>query len=353
MCWLESTGLLWGLAPAGREVRLAVLVYSTCPTTARVSPEAFRQQLADVAGWAERAGLRGLLIFTDNEMIDPWAAAQHIMERTERVVPLVAVQPLYLHPYSAARNISTLAHLYGRRVDLNFVTGGNRRDFQALGCTIDHDERYARLVEFGKIMLDLLDNPERLTHSGKYYQLDGANLQPAMSPDLLPMRFLAGSSPVGIEAARALDAVRLTYPLALEQYDDSSILSGAGIRLGIIARETSEEAWQVAHRLFPPDRVGEAKAKFLVHGVESQWWHRLRQEPVTSGATYWLYPFHSFKTFCPYLVGSYREVGETIARYLGLGVSTLILGESYTEDDLFHAQLALQHADRVGAQHPL
>lgn len=327
-----------------------MLVYATSPGSPRSSAEAFGKRLTDVARWTERAGLRGLLLFTDNQKIDPWAAAQHIMERTEKVVPLVAVQPLYQHPYSTARAISTLALLHGRSVDLNFVTGGSKPDFRALGDTIGHDDRYARLVEFGKNVLGLLGNPERMTFSGTYYQLTGATLQPAMASDLLPLRFVAGSSPAAAEAARALDAVRLTYPLAPERYEGSSDLSGAGIRLGIIARETGEEAWRVAQERFPPDRLGEARAKFAAHGVESEWWHRLLSEAPTNGATYWLYPFHSFKTFCPFIVGTYREVGEMVSRYLDHGVSTLILGEPTTEDELFHTQLALKYARKSEAQ---
>jgi alkanesulfonate monooxygenase len=56
-----------------------------------------------------------LLIFTDNDSMDPWAAAQFLLEHTATLVPLVAVQPLYMHPFTAARKVTTLSSMYGRR----------------------------------------------------------------------------------------------------------------------------------------------------------------------------------------------------------------------------------------------
>jgi alkanesulfonate monooxygenase len=34
---------------------------------------------------------------------------------------------------------------------------------------------------------------------------------------------------------------------------------------------------------------------------------------------YWLRSFENYKTFCPYLVGSYSTVAEELARYIALG----------------------------------
>ena len=47
-----------------------------------------------------------------------------------------------MHPYTAAKMVATLAHLYGRRVYLNLIAGGYRNDLKALGDTAEHDDRY-------------------------------------------------------------------------------------------------------------------------------------------------------------------------------------------------------------------
>ena len=46
-----------------------------------------------------------------------------MIEATERLRPLIAVQPVYMHPYSVAKMITSLAYLHGRAVDLNIVGG--------------------------------------------------------------------------------------------------------------------------------------------------------------------------------------------------------------------------------------
>ncbi len=306
--------------------------------------------MANVARWTEAAGLRGLLVFTDNSEIDPWAAAQFLVERTRQLVPLVAAQPMYMHPYNAARMVSSIAHLYGRRVDLNLVTGGSRPDFQAVGCELGHDERYHRLVEFARVVGGLLEGPGPVTHHGVYYRLDGAQLRPAMVPELLPRYYLAGSSPASAAAAGALGVARLSYPRRPDEYPAGSPLSGSGIRLGIIARDTGDEAWRVAWSRYPRDRLGEVSGRLAARGAEPQWWHALMsaaREQHGAVETYWLYPFQSAKAYCPFLVGSHAEVGAILSRYLALGVTTVILAAPRVAADLYHARLALDQA-----QHP-
>jgi alkanesulfonate monooxygenase len=63
----------------------------------------------------EGIGCEGSLIYTENGLVDPWVVAQVLVESTTSLAPLVAVQPVYMHPYSVAKMVSTLAHLYERR----------------------------------------------------------------------------------------------------------------------------------------------------------------------------------------------------------------------------------------------
>src|SRR5690242_17333070 len=92
-----------------------VEVFSTCPSSARESRESYIRRVIDVAQWSEQAGCTGILVYTDNSEVDPWLVAQIIIQNTERLCPLVAVQPIYMHPYTVAKTVSSLAHLYGRR----------------------------------------------------------------------------------------------------------------------------------------------------------------------------------------------------------------------------------------------
>ena len=75
---------------------------------------------------------------------------------TERLCPLVAVRPVYMHPYAVAKIVASIGHVYGRRVYLNMVAGGFRNDLVSLGDETSHDERYARLTEYTQIVTQLL-----------------------------------------------------------------------------------------------------------------------------------------------------------------------------------------------------
>ena len=119
-------------------------IFSTCPPSALAQPKTCIRQLEEIARWSEDAGCEGMLVFTDNSQLDPWLVSQVIIEATERLCPLVAIQPVYMHPYSVAKMITSFAHLYGRRLYLNMVAGGFKNDLAALNDLTPHDERYAR-----------------------------------------------------------------------------------------------------------------------------------------------------------------------------------------------------------------
>src|SRR4051812_6858864 len=104
----------------------SVAIFSTCPQSKDVRPEDYVGRVKTVARWSEDAGCQGMLIYTDNGLVDPWLVAQVVLQATRRLVPLVAVQPVYMHPYAAAKMVATLASLHGRQIMVNLVAGGFR-----------------------------------------------------------------------------------------------------------------------------------------------------------------------------------------------------------------------------------
>ena len=97
-----------------------VEVFSTCPPI-RGEGGAYLQKVADAARWSEQAGCRGMLVYADNSQLDAWLVSQTIVENTQALSPLVAVQPAYMHPYTVAKMVTSLGYLYRRRVYLNMV----------------------------------------------------------------------------------------------------------------------------------------------------------------------------------------------------------------------------------------
>lgn len=125
-------------------------VYTTCPASTVDSPKQYLTRLRDVSRWTEAAGCRGFLVYADNSLTDVWLTAQTVIERTDTLVPMVAVQPVYTHPYAVAKAVASLAWLHERQVDLNLITGGFAKHLAELGDPLreDHDGRYRRLREF-------------------------------------------------------------------------------------------------------------------------------------------------------------------------------------------------------------
>lgn len=308
----------------------------------------YAARVAETAQWSEAAGCHGMLVYADNGIADPWLVAQHAIESTTSLRPLIAVQPVYMHPYTAAKMVATLAYLYDRAVDLNLLAGGFSNDLVALGERVEHDERYARTVEYGTVVQRLVEGDEPVMFEGRFYQVEALRLTPTVEPSLRPQLLVSGSSPAGVDAARVIGAIAVKYPLPPgEEYPTPDVDVPRGIRVGIIVREEASEAWEVARARFPEDRRGQL-AHSLAMKVSDSHWHRSlsqKDQPDDEEAqVYWLRPFKNYSTFCPYFVGSYDDVAAEIARYIDLGFRTFITDIPREPDDLHHARIVLERA---------
>lgn len=315
-----------------------IRLFSTCPQSREFAAAEYLAHARRVAQWSEAAGCTGMLIYTDNSIADPWLVAQAVLQDTRRLCPLVAVQPVYMPPYTAARMVATIGALHERRLWLNMLAGGFRNDLLALGDETPHDDRYARTVEYALLMRALLESDQPVTFSGRFYHMHGARVAPALPDALRPGWLISGSSPAGRAAAAEIGAIAVEYPQpadAIHAADD--LPQDRGIRVGIIARATAAAAWDVAHARFPDDRRGRLSHALAMKTSDSSW-HRtlsgLARQPRHDGNPYWLWPFEQHRTFCPYLVGDYATVAQEIRRYLRLGYTSFILDIPLDSEDL-------------------
>jgi alkanesulfonate monooxygenase len=324
-------------------------VFSTSPQSKDHPREAYIRQVVDVARWSEEAGCSAILVYTDNSLVDPWLVSQIILQNTQRLCPLIAIQPIYMHPYTVAKMVASFGHLYGRRVYLNMVAGGFKNDLTSLNDTTPHDERYSRLVEYTTIIKLLLSRPDPVTYEGKFYRLEKLRMTPPLAPELFPVILMSGSSEAGLAAAKAIGAVAVQYPKPARECEPVAIVNGfkAGVRVGIIARETNEEAWAVAYERFPGDRKGQI-VHSLAMKISDSHWHKqisdVAKEPGSTQGVYWVWPFENYKTFCPYLVGSYQDVSQEISRYLQIGYSTFILDIPPNREELQYVHTIFEMA---------
>ena len=326
-----------------------LFVYATCPQSKDVAAAEYAQRVADVARWSEEAGCHGILVYTDNGIADPWLVAQQVIEATETLRPLVAVQPVYMNPYSVAKMVTSLAYLHGRAVDLNMLAGGFRNDLIALGDETAHDDRYKRTVEYTRIVTGLLKG-EAVTVEGNWYRVKNLRLTPPLPDDLAPTLTISGSSSAGLEAAQEIGAIAVRYPKPVEEEERESgprPTGGVGVRVGVIARESAEDAWRLARERFPEDRKGEVKHQLAMKVTDSPWHRDLSERDQGGGqdeSPYWLGPFNQGQTFCPYLVGTHERVGAELARYIGAGFNTFILDIPPDREELVHTGVAFEQA---------
>jgi alkanesulfonate monooxygenase len=322
-----------------------IQVFSTCPQSKDVERGDYLRRVREVARWSDEAGYKGILVYTDNGIVDPWLVSQVILESTEQLQPLVAIQPVYMHPYTVAKMITTYAYLHGRPIYLNMLAGGFRNDLVALGDETPHDERYERTVEYTQIIKGLLAG-ESVTVDGRYYHVTNLKLTPPLPPELMPGVLMSGSSEAGLAAARTIGATAVKYPKPPgEEEEDEGV--NAGIRVGVIARDDPEEAWRVALERFPEDRKGQVTHALAMKTSDSKWHEQLSElgdRPVGDENPYWLGPFKNYKTFCPYLVGSYDAVSAEIGRYMGVGFRTFILDIPPSDEELEHTAAVFERA---------
>jgi len=335
-----------------KESMQEVEVFSTCPQSSGASPEMYRQQVIDVARWSEQCGCKGILVYSDNSLVDPWLISQIIIENTDRICPLVAVQPIYTHPYTVAKMLATLGFLSKRRVYLNMVAGGFKNDLTALNDTTPHDKRYARLVEYTTIIQRLLASPSLVNFEGEFYKVENLRMTPSLDPELLPGVFVSGSSEAGLEAARVLGATAVQYPKPAKECEADNRVDGlkCGVRVGIIARENDEVAWDVAEQRFPEDRKGQLTHQMAMKVSDSMWHKQLTDmADHTRGQRhpYWLRPFENYKTFCPYLVGNHERVAEEIRRYIAIGYRTFILDVPPSFEELRQIGIVFERAVKI------
>ncbi len=327
----------------------AIEIFSTSPQSKDHPRETYVQQVVNVARWSEEAGCTAILVYTDNSLVDPWLVSQIILQNTQRLCPLIAIQPIYMHPYSVAKMVASFGHLYGRRIYLNMVAGGFKNDLLSLNDTTPHDDRYTRLVEYTTIIRLLLTSPDPVTYTGKFYRVDKLRMTPPLAPEHFPGILMSGSSDAGLAAAKAVGAVAVQYPKPAKECEPIAFLNGfkAGVRVGIIARETNEDAWTIAYERFPGDRRGQLAHELAMKISDSQWHKQISDMAKELGSTqgvYWIWPFENYKTFCPYLVGSYQCVSEEISRYLQIGYRTFILDIPPNREELRHVQTVFQMA---------
>jgi alkanesulfonate monooxygenase len=298
-------------------------------------------ELMRVARFSDRNGFAGILLFAGNDtLVEPWSIAQHILAHTAESSPLIAVNPIYMHPFTVAKFVSSFALLYRRKVYLNMITGTATSDLQGLGQQLSHQDRYSRLGEFIHIVRQLLASTGPLTFNGRFYTTNNLQLRPRLPSALMPEFLIAGQSDDAHRVAKQMGCLMMQMlPPNLEQG-----INAQGVNFGIFAREGRDQARREAKLFFQDSAEKRELLKYTMQNTDSVWKRRLNdagQKDELHENGYWLLPFLTFQADCPYLVGSYAEIGAKLRRFGEMNVSTIILDVVADEQELAHVRKAL------------
>jgi alkanesulfonate monooxygenase len=131
-----------------------------------VDPAFFRRYVREL----EAAEFDYTLVPYASSYHDPFAVANAIVARSERVAPIVALRPNIMYPTVAAKALATLDQLGGGRAVVHFIAGGNDHEQAREGDYLSKTQRYERTAEYIDVLRKVWTNTEAFDHEGTYYQ---------------------------------------------------------------------------------------------------------------------------------------------------------------------------------------
>ncbi|MFH8727651.1 LLM class flavin-dependent oxidoreductase [Streptomyces termitum] len=310
-------------------------------TAAATRRRADLDYLVQVARAAERAGFAKLLTPVGLGCVDPWVLTPAVAALTERIGFLVAFRAGLAQPTLVAQQADTFRRLYGDRIALNVVTGGDPVEQRAYGDHLPKDERYARTGELMHVVRELLDG-RTVDTDGPHVRVSGARLhEPALAAPV-PLYF-GGASPAAERVAARHADVQLLWgepPAAVGERIARLRAEAArhwraprfGLRLHVISRDTADEAWRETERILAgldPEAVRASQERFARMDSTGQArmtaLHGGSADRLTVAPNLWAGIGLVREGAGTALVGSHDEVAARLWEYRLLGVDEFVL----------------------------
>ena len=300
--------------------------------------------LAQVARAAEFNGFDGVLVSQFARADEPWITATALACQTRTLRFLVAFQPGQITPVYAARMSATFQRLSGNRLLWNVINGAFEAAQHAYGDFVDKGDRYKRADEFLEMVEKLWSSPSVTSH-GRFFAVTNGQLREPLNLTCKPEICTVGASAEGLRlAARHADCHLLMAETPHAVGELAACLADAagpfgrsprfGISLGVIARESEDEAMDEARRLFRrgvdlgiPELVRRSTPSAVTYRRQTML-HRGDGEAFEdffSSPNLWRGFAHVGIPPNVALVGSYRQVIERLVEFCRLGASRFVM----------------------------
>ncbi|WP_254889977.1 LLM class flavin-dependent oxidoreductase, partial [Cronobacter sakazakii] len=231
------------------------------------------------------------------------------------------------------------------------------------GVFLDHTARYEASAEFSHVWRRLLEG-EKVDFEGKHIKVRGAQLLFPSVQQPRPPLYFGGSSDVAQDLAAEQVDLYLTWGEPPEQVKEKIAQVRAkaaahgrtvrfGIRLHVIVRETTEEAWQAADRLIAhldDETIAKAQAAFARQDSVGQQrmaaLHGGQRDQLEISPNLWAGVGLVRGGAGTALVGDGPTVAARINEYAALGIDSFILsGYPHLEEAYRVGELLFPHLD--------
>ncbi|HEY9821107.1 MAG TPA: FMNH2-dependent alkanesulfonate monooxygenase [Candidatus Sericytochromatia bacterium] len=322
----------------------------------------YLQQLAQAV---DHLGYTGALLPTGRSCEDAWIVASSLIAVTKRMKFLVAIRPGIASPGMAARMAATFDRMSNGRLLINVVTGGDPVELAGDGLHLSHDDRYDLTDEFLTVWRGIIQG-ETVDFEGRYLNIKGGKLlfPPVQTPH--PPLWFGGSSAAAKRVAAKHIDVYLTWGEPPEQVaqkiqevrqlaEEQGRTVRFGIRLHVIVRETTSEAWDAANQLIKyVDEEAIATAQKAFSRADSEGQQRMSQlhggsrEALEISPNLWAGVGLVRGGAGTALVGDPDTVAQRMLEYQELGIENFIfsgyphLEEAYRVAELLFPRLPLE-----------
>ena len=288
--------------------------------------------------------------------LDAWSTAAALAAVTERLELMVAVRPTFHSPALLAKQAANIDGICGvpGRLSLNVVSSWWADEARQYGVHFEqHEDRYARTAEWLQVV-DGLWKQDRFSHTGDYYRIENAVLQPKPITRPRPTLYAGGES----DAAKNLIAQRCdAYVMhgdpperIREKIADMRARRERfglppmqyGVAAYSIVRDTEREAQTELAR------ITDVKSSSAGFANYQQWLAGTKLENAMTIEEYSV----SNRGLRPGLIGTPEQVSARVAEFEDAGVNLLLLQCSPQAEEMerFAAQvIRRQSAEAVAA----
>lgn len=303
--------------------------------------------LGEIARAAELSGFQGGLIPSFPSTDEPWAISSFLARETRTFRFMIAFQPGFLNPITAARMTASLQRATNGRALFNVITGGGGPSQLWWGDSVPHDDRYTRTTEFLDVLRGVWQGGP-FDYEGKFYQTSNAGLAEPLSREDFPEIYFSGSSDAALaSAAKHADyylswlepfaQLREKFDRVKQRTDELGRKIKCAVRVDIVARPTEEEAWAEVRRGFErlgPDDLARLRQRGRGDSVGANRQGTLRPDTINSYKDLIIEPnvWSGFNLLRGGqgngIVGSYQQVAERLDDLVQLGADAFILAST-------------------------